>query len=281
VKIVTIDDEPKSNPVRTHAKPAAKPSVASGEGGLPRYVKILLSAGAVLFLGWGISILLADPAPSFSPAQQTAATAVAVPPDQADSGSPGDGDESTSPAYNDPPKVLSVELSPDRPHLGDELEARAVAFDANGDPVEFTYTWVVNGEIKSSGVDTKLSTAGLHKGDRIVARVVPSDGVSNGVEASSQPVLISNRPPQITSAPSMKVVEGVYSYEVQATDPDGDPLHFRLSQAPEGMTIQPDTGVIQWKVSTEHPSVDIGVVAADGDGAEAYQQFKLTIKKGT
>jgi Putative Ig domain len=278
VKIVTIDEEPKSRPGRAHASPSGDSPVPSNEQGLPRFAKILFAAGAVLMLGWGISALTAEPAPSppLSTERMTA-NATTASPDQADGDTSGDTNGSAPPAYDDPPRVLSVEISPTRPHLGDELEARAVAFDANGDPVEFSYTWTVNGENAASGADSKFSTVGLHKRDRVVVRVVPSDGVSKGVEASSQPVLITNRPPEITSVPSVKVAEGVYSYDVKATDPDGDPLQYRLTQSPEGMTIQPETGVIQWKISTKKPSVDIGVVAADGDGAEAYQQFKLTL----
>jgi hypothetical protein len=139
----------------------------------------------------------------------------------------------------------------------------------------------VNGQIVSKGASPRLTGGDLHKRDRIVVRVVPSDGGSNGVEASSQPVVILNRPPQITSAPSMTVEEGIYTYAVKAMDPDGDPLRFRLSQAPEGMTIQSDTGLIQWKVSAERPSVDVGVLASDEDGAEAFQQFKLTVRSGS
>jgi Putative Ig domain len=280
VKIVTIDEEPKSRPGRANPRPSDDSPVSSNPQGLPRFVKILFSAAGVLMLGWGISALTAEPAPSRpAAAQRVTANPSATPPDQSGGESSGDANGSTPAAYDDPPRVLSVEISPARPHLGDELEARAVAFDANGDPVEFSYTWVVNGENAASGADSKFSTAGLHKRDRVVVRVVPSDGMSSGVEASSQPVLITNRPPEITSVPSMKVAGGVYSYDVKAADPDGDPLQFRLTQSPEGMTIQPDTGVIQWRISTEHPSVDIGVVAADGDGAEAYQQFKLTVRK--
>jgi len=280
VKIVSIDEEPKSRPGRANPRSSGDSPVSSNSQGIPRYAKILFAAAAVMMVGWGISALTAEPAPSVpTPAPRVTANPSVTAPEPSDREAPGDINGSAPAAYDDPPRVLSVEISPARPHLGDELEARAVAFDANGDPVEFTYTWVVNGENATSGADSKFSTAGLHKRDRIVVRVVPSDGMSKGVEASSQPVLITNRPPEITSVPSMKVAEGVYSYDVKATDPDGDPLQFRLTQSPEGMTIQPDTGIITWRISTEHPSVDIGVVAADGDGAEAYQQFKLSVGK--
>jgi hypothetical protein len=182
---------------------------------------------------------------------------------------------------NYPPKILSVEILPQKPHIGDELEARAEAFDQDGDSVQLSFTWVVNGQIVTKGTSPQFATGDLHKHDRVVVRVVPSDPKSDGVEGSSQPVFITNRPPEITSSPSTTVAEGLYTYNVKATDQDGDPLQFRLSQAPEGMTIEPGTGIIQWKVSKEHPLVDIGVVASDGDGGEAFQQFKLTVGAGS
>ena len=54
-------------------------------------------------------------------------------------------------------------------------------------------------------------------------------------------------PPGITSAPSTSAYVGeAYAYAVLATDPEGDPLTFSLSAAPAGMTIDSQTGFIQW-----------------------------------
>ncbi len=280
MKIVTINKEPKSTPSRTGAKPPSGSSSPGGPG-KQRLMVALLSVGVVLMVGWLISVLTSEspesPAPSSVPMEDSPVTKP--------SEETGDALPSTAlpaPELNNfPPKILSVEILPPKPHLGDELEARAEAFDPEGDPVDLSYTWVVNGQIITKGDNPRLSGSDLHKRDRIVVRVVPSDGRSNGVEGSSQPVFILNRPPQITSAPSTTIMEGVYTYAVKAMDPDGDPLRFRLSEAPEGMTIESETGLIHWKVSVEHPLVDVGVVASDGDGAEAFQQFKLTVRSGS
>jgi len=57
-----------------------------------------------------------------------------------------------------------------------------------------------------------------------------------------------NYPPVITSTPStIAFVEVAYIYDVDATDPDfGDILTYSLTVKPEGMTIDPTTGVIYW-----------------------------------
>lgn len=246
-----------------------------------RFLAVLLPIVAVMMVVWLISVLTAEspqpPAPSSTPMEVNPAT---QPSEETGNASPN----AIPPApglNNYPPKILSVEIFPPKPHLGDDLEARAAAFDSDGDPVQLSYTWVVNGQIVTKGPSPQFTGNSLHKRDRVVVRVVPSDGTSNGVEMSSQPAVILNRPPQITSPPSTTVEGGVYTYAVKAVDPDGDTLRYRLSLAPEGMMIQPETGLIQWKVSTEHPSVDVGVVVSDEDGAEAFQQFKLTVGSGS
>jgi Putative Ig domain len=244
-------------------------------------VRALLSIGAVLMLGWLISTLTAkNPKPVSPSLKPIAASRVTGASEETGGSSPNAAVPSLG-VTNYPPKILSVEIFPPKPHIGDELEARAEAFDPDGDPVQLSYSWVVNGEIVTKGAGPDFSGSDLHKHDRVVVRVVPSDGKLIGVEGSSQPVMITNRPPLITSAPSTTMKGGVYTYTVTAKDPDGDSLQFRLSQAPEGMTIQPETGLIQWKVSTEQPAVDINVIASDGDGAEAFQQFKLTVRSGS
>jgi hypothetical protein len=280
VKIVTLDKEPERRPSRHAPK---LPSGSSSPGGPEkrRFLVVLLSVIAVLLAGWLISVLTSVNPESPSPPPGPIAADQATNPSM-ETGNASPNAAPSAPGLNNyPPKILSVEIFPPKPHLGDELEARATAFDPDGNPVQLSYTWVVNGQIVTKGPSPQFTGSGLHKRDRIVVRVVPSDGKLNGVEASSQPAVILNRPPQITSVPSTTVEGGVYTYAVKAMDPDGDTLRYRLSQAPEGMTIQQETGLIQWKVSTEHPSVDVGVAASDEDGAEAFQQFKLTVGSGS
>lgn len=56
-----------------------------------------------------------------------------------------------------------------------------------------------------------------------------------------------NSEPVIESDPVTTAKEGVaYTYEVEATDPNGDTLEFSLLVHPTGMTINSTTGVISW-----------------------------------
>ncbi|MBI3245681.1 MAG: VCBS repeat-containing protein [Deltaproteobacteria bacterium] len=89
-----------------------------------------------------------------------------------------------------------------------------------------------------------------------------------------------NQPPQITSAPVVAAAEGqAYSYDVDATDPDaGDTLTFSLTVAPFGMTIDPNTGVMQWtpvQVQTGEQAVTVQV--RDNGGLFSRQSFSVQV----
>jgi len=56
-----------------------------------------------------------------------------------------------------------------------------------------------------------------------------------------------NSAPVIESDPVTTAKEGVaYTYDVEATDPNGDTLTYSLTVNPTGMTISSTTGVISW-----------------------------------
>ena len=42
-----------------------------------------------------------------------------------------------------------------------------------------------------------------------------------------------------------------YEYDADATDPDGVAVAYLLHRAPDGMTVDPDTGVVQWSVPNQ------------------------------
>src|SRR5215471_18937505 len=87
-----------------------------------------------------------------------------------------------------------------------------------------------------------------------------------------------NKPPQIVSAPVVIAQIGaLYSYQVQAVDPNNDPLSFSLSTAPAGMTIS-STGLVKWKPSSgQAGDSQVNVQVSDGRGGTAQQTFMITV----
>lgn len=85
-----------------------------------------------------------------------------------------------------------------------------------------------------------------------------------------------NSSPVIGSNPVTTAKEGVvYTYDVEATDPNEDTLTYSLTVNPTGMTINSTTGVISWTPVTAG-SFDVTVEVSDGSKS-ATQSFTITV----
>lgn len=92
-------------------------------------------------------------------------------------------------------------------------------------------------------------------------------------------ILPPNHPPAITStAPLTAVVGAQYAHDVQATDPDSDPLNHVLTTAPAGMTINAANGWILWTPSAAQNGPNpVTVVVDDGRGGSDTRSFTVTV----
>jgi RHS repeat-associated protein len=87
-----------------------------------------------------------------------------------------------------------------------------------------------------------------------------------------------NGPPTVVSTPVFAASLGSqYSYQVQATDPDGGSLTYQLLKAPAGMAINATTGLLTWDNPTAG-NHQIAVGAVDAGGLGAAQGFTLTAR---
>ena len=86
----------------------------------------------------------------------------------------------------------------------------------------------------------------------------------------------------IVSAPVYAAVEGaLYEYDVDATDADDDPLEYVLADGPEDMTIDPDTGLIQWwpgETAAQGNPYPVHVVVSDPAGHSASQVYAIYVR---
>ncbi len=183
---------------------------------------------------------------------------------------------------NLPPSISSVLINPSDPTVDIIITAIPTCSDPDGDQVAYQYQWFVNKKaVTDLTSDNTFNTKGLHKKDKVNAVVTPSDGEAAGEIAASETVAISNSAPRITSTPNYSLSDGVYVYQITAYDPDGDRLTYRLLKAPQGMTINPSTGLIRWEVPKQvegKQDVAIKISVDDGDGGSAYQEFSLTLE---
>jgi len=181
---------------------------------------------------------------------------------------------------NTPPAVKRVTIEPAVAKPGDTLRAAIEGSDPDGDPIRYLIEWWVNG--LSTGTPSKdqeqrtLATENLKRGDLVVVGVTPYDDASRGRFAVSEPLVLLNRPPVITSLPTAPTVRA-YVYAVTATDPDNDSLTFKLDRAPSDMTIERSTGRIAWQipVNLREPQ-QIRVSVDDGNEGQAFQEFTIS-----
>ncbi len=192
--------------------------------------------------------------------------------------------------------TVTVEPANDRPKANDDtlkmqedepvstVDVLANDSDADGDKlVVINATQGKNGSV-TIGADSTLAytPAGNFNGADTFTYTV-SDG-KNGADTATVSVTVEpvNDPPSITSGPEETTrVWASYTYDVEAEDPDaGDSLKYSLQDAPEGMTIDEETGLVEWTpTSAQAGKYDLTVKVLDSHKIRAWdtQSFTLTV----
>jgi choice-of-anchor A domain-containing protein/RHS repeat-associated protein len=89
-----------------------------------------------------------------------------------------------------------------------------------------------------------------------------------------------NAAPSINSTPRTDAAAGrAFTDTLTATDPDGDPVEFRLAIGPESMSIDPLTGEITWTPPTDlRGPVGVVVEARDGRGSADRLSYQVDVR---
>lgn len=197
-----------------------------------------------------------------------------------------DGFESSQPGKasvrigNQPPMMLGVVFEPRGEIRADrDLVAEARAADPDEDEMEYTYRWWVNGQAMD-GDGPRLSASAFNRGDRIELAVTASDGMAESEELHTDPITVTNSPPQITSTPGPIGADGRFRYAIVASDPDGDrSFGYRLVKGPDGMAVDPVDGVVSWSPTPAHAGHHaVEVQVDDRRGGQATQAFRLELR---
>ncbi len=171
---------------------------------------------------------------------------------------------------NSPPEITGARFKPSGNALGVDVTAE----DADGDNVTLTYAWSVNE--KSAGADKIIGTQ-VKRGDKISVRITPSDGESEG-----RTIILSsaahNMPPVLSDQRDIKFYGSLWTCQLKAIDHDGDPVTFVVKSGPQGMTIDPNTGLLTWQVPGDYKGKTSCVVALkDIHGAESSYTLDVDI----
>src|SRR5680860_646404 len=87
-----------------------------------------------------------------------------------------------------------------------------------------------------------------------------------------------NRAPIIISEPIITATEDqLYSYQLEAKDPDGDSITYLLTLSPEGMSINSENGLITWTPTNEQVGINlVEVEISDGKKSDT-QSFEIEV----
>ena len=179
---------------------------------------------------------------------------------------------------NTPPKVVNITANPKEWYGGTKMEVFPVAEDADGDPVEFRYQWLINDEADPFLTSSVPPAERNRRGDRVQVLITPFDGTSEGPVYSSYAMPVPGAPPKIVSKPPASFEAYEYSYQVRVKDPDNDKLVFSLDNPPKGMTIGKRSGKITWPLTgVQAGNYDVKIVVRDPEGGEDRQEYVLTL----
>lgn len=161
---------------------------------------------------------------------------------------------------------------------GEEWLAEAWGDDPDGDPVELSYTWLVNDK-PSDQKGQSFPTDKLKRKDRLSVRVVANDGVEDSTPARSGQVTIENSAPDVASTPPPLDASGRYRYQIEAIDADGDRgLTYTLAEGPRGMKVDRSSGLVSWTPSSDQAGRHrVEVLIEDGKGGKTSHAFEIPI----
>jgi hypothetical protein len=162
----------------------------------------------------------------------------------------GDFTPVKKPVSSPEPVIAEVKLDPPQPTSADFIRAMPVLEDTGMTHVKYTYHWYVNGRRVPGNNKRLLARQSYKKGDKVYCRVTASRGIHEAKPLNSKRVTIQNAKPFLKlSAVTPFKIPGRFRYTLDAEDPDGDPLTYRLV-APLGLgiTLDPETGEMTWDI---------------------------------
>jgi len=179
-------------------------------------------------------------------------------------------------AKRDVPSITKAKLKVESVDNKDNLKVIAEGNTIGNAPVSFRYAWTKNGQPVEGGGD---SISGFKKGDKIDVKITPYIGELLG-QPRTLSTEIKNSTPKVTEDKKVNFDGTTATYQVKATDPDGDTLTYALMDAPQGMTIDGSRGLISFPVKDDTPaSISFKVKISDGNGGEITYPLTMSLEK--
>ncbi len=160
---------------------------------------------------------------------------------------------------------------------GAKLSAYFESTEEGFSDMDAQYEWQVNGVAVST--EDELETAAYAPGDVITLRARLDNGNDRPSRfVTSRPITLARGDaPEILSEPLAGIEAGLFRYQVRATSPSSEAqLSYELLNGPQGMTVDSESGMVQWRPSTsQRGRFEIEVAVKDQWGSGAAQSFAI------
>ena len=180
---------------------------------------------------------------------------------------------------NSPPPVPEVSIEPDAPNTADELVAKAVSVDSNGDDVTFEYTWFKDGDPVQGLSGPNVSADRTARGESWRVEVVARDASASSPSASAA-VEIGNAPPSCTALITPTGASAGDDLMVVATgdDADADPIQFTYAWTRNGTPSDAVTDTVSANLTSVGDTWAVTATPRDedGDGVPCAASVDLT-----
>lgn len=178
-----------------------------------------------------------------------------------------------------PPVMQSITLNPTLAYTNTDITATAIATDADGDDITFSYQWKKNGENIGDDSDT-LSSDNFVKSDEILVIVTPNDGTDDGEPMISDTLVVSNSiptQPTVSISPNPAYADDDLTCNASgSTDDDDDEFSYVYQWYKNGVAKEYSNTVL----ASETAVGDIWkceVVADDGEAQSVAGEDSVTI----
>lgn len=141
------------------------------------------------------------------------------------------------------------------------------------------YRWFLDGEELQDFDTEQVPGARLRRGAMLSVVVTPETFRGEFLEPFvSAPLEVANASPKILSQPPETGAAEGFSYQIQAQDTDGDRLNFLLVEGPAEMTLDAESGLLEWSpASLPEGRFPVRLRVEDAYGGWEEQAFELSL----
>ncbi len=170
-------------------------------------------------------------------------------------------------------RLTDIRLTPAPLTAAVDLAAEPIPLAPLPEGVTFEFRWFVDGKTVEEASGPLLERSAYKKKQWVFCEARVVDGDRTGPWLHSKYVRVVNLPPQLESSPLEDFsIPGDLSYQVSASDLDGDTLSYELiSPLDQGIILDPKTGLLTWKLEAATvkelgETIEIQIAVKDDEG---------------